>query len=85
MALGGRMNLYQAVDSPAFIMRVLLSLIPLLLIAWSANNTEALPVQSKQPNTNEVSLYHYIHYPLLSQTAFLYTAACDQASDSGRF
>lgn len=57
MALGGRMNLYQAVDSPMFIMRVLLSLIPLLLIAWSANNTEALPVQSKLPNSNEVSPY----------------------------
>ncbi|KAB5546180.1 hypothetical protein PHYPO_G00069130 [Pangasianodon hypophthalmus] len=54
MALGGRMNVYQAVDSPMFMMRVLLSLIPLLLIAWSANNTEALPVQNKLPNSNEV-------------------------------
>ncbi|KAK3518479.1 hypothetical protein QTP70_001413 [Hemibagrus guttatus] len=54
MALGGRMNLYQAVDSPTFIMRMLLILIPLLLIAWSINNTEALPVQSKLPNSNEV-------------------------------
>ncbi|TSR39592.1 Somatostatin-2 [Bagarius yarrelli] len=34
-------------------MRVLLSLIPLLLIAWSTN-THALPVQSKPPNSNEV-------------------------------
>ncbi|XP_034167675.1 somatostatin 6 isoform X2 [Pangasianodon hypophthalmus] len=48
------MNVYQAVDSPMFMMRVLLSLIPLLLIAWSANNTEALPVQNKLPNSNEV-------------------------------
>ncbi|KAG7323639.1 hypothetical protein KOW79_013341 [Hemibagrus wyckioides] len=54
MALGGRMNLYQAVDSPTFIMRVLLSLVPLLLVAWSVNNTEALPVQGKLTNSNEV-------------------------------
>ncbi|XP_053500392.1 somatostatin 6 isoform X1 [Ictalurus furcatus] len=54
MALGGRMNLYQAVDSPMFTMRVLLSLIPLLFIAWSTNNADALPVQDKLPNSNEV-------------------------------
>ncbi|KAI5095641.1 somatostatin 6 [Silurus meridionalis] len=54
MALGGSKNLYQAVDSPTFLMRVMLSLIPLLLIAWSTNNTEALPVQNKLPNSNEV-------------------------------
>ncbi|XP_053338755.1 somatostatin 6 [Clarias gariepinus] len=48
------MNLSQAVNSPTFMMRVLLSLISLLIFAWSANNTEALPVQDKLPNSNEV-------------------------------
>lgn len=68
MALGGRMNLYQVVDSPTFIMRVLLSLVPLLIVAWSVNNTEALPVQSKLTNSNEVSAYFMY---------FINTAACD--------
>lgn len=59
MALGGRMNLYQALESPTFMMRVLLSLIPLLLVAWNANNTEALPIQEKLPNSNEVSPFDH--------------------------
>lgn len=77
MALGGRINLYQAVDSPMFTMRVLLSLIPLLFVAWSANNADALPVQDKLPNSNEVSpYYHMLFFPSISCEAF-YTAACD--------
>lgn len=63
MALGGRINLYQAVESPMFMMRMLLSLVPLLLIAWSANNTEALPVQ----NSNEVSPYDCMLFFFLLQ------------------
>ncbi|XP_051518157.1 somatostatin 6 [Myxocyprinus asiaticus] len=42
------------VERSMFIMRVLLSLFPLLLILWNSDSTEALPVQDKLSHTNEI-------------------------------
>ncbi|XP_051961234.1 somatostatin-2-like [Xyrauchen texanus] len=42
------------VERSIFIMRVLLSLFPLLLIVWNSDITEALPVQDKLSHTNEI-------------------------------
>lgn len=43
-------------DRSMFIMRVLLSLFPLVLMMWNSDSTEALPVQDKLSHSNEVSL-----------------------------
>ncbi|XP_051947922.1 somatostatin-2-like [Xyrauchen texanus] len=42
------------VERSVFIMRMLLSLYPLLLILWNSDSTEALPVQDKPSHTNEI-------------------------------
>ncbi|XP_065141652.1 somatostatin 6 [Paramisgurnus dabryanus] len=41
-------------DRSMFIMRVLLSLFPLVLMMWNSDSTEALPVQDKLARTNEI-------------------------------
>ncbi|KAK1801857.1 hypothetical protein P4O66_022494, partial [Electrophorus voltai] len=54
MRLGGRADPRGAEESVTFIMRVLLSMVPVLLIAWCTVGTEALPVQGKLPHSNDV-------------------------------
>ncbi|XP_055044247.1 somatostatin 6 [Misgurnus anguillicaudatus] len=41
-------------DRSLFIMRVLLSLFPLVLMMWNSDSTEALPIQDKLARTNEI-------------------------------
>ncbi|KAL7859794.1 hypothetical protein SRHO_G00149410 [Serrasalmus rhombeus] len=54
MALAGGGTSCGGADGGMFIMRMLLSLVPLLLIAWSGTSTDALPVENKLPQSNEV-------------------------------
>ncbi|KAK2885486.1 hypothetical protein QQF64_021141 [Cirrhinus molitorella] len=49
--MGVRWDNRAAVERSMFIMRVMLSLFPLVLVVW---NGEALPVQDKQSHTNEI-------------------------------
>lgn len=51
--MGVRWDNRAAVERSMFIMRMMLSLFPLVLVVW---NGEALPVQDKQSHTNEVNL-----------------------------
>ncbi|XP_073678677.1 somatostatin-2-like [Garra rufa] len=51
MTMGVRWNNHAAVERSMFIMRVMLSLFPLFLVVWHG---EALPVQDKQSQTNEI-------------------------------
>ncbi|XP_066529353.1 somatostatin 6 [Hoplias malabaricus] len=52
MAQSGGGDSSGAEDGGMFIMRLMLSLLPLLLIAWT--NTDALPIDNKLPQSNEV-------------------------------
>ncbi|XP_016351256.1 somatostatin-2-like [Sinocyclocheilus anshuiensis] len=51
MMMGVRWDNRAAVERSMFIMRVMLSLFPLVLVVW---NGEASPVQDKQSHTNEI-------------------------------
>lgn len=51
--MGVRWDSRATAERSMFIMRVMLSLFPLVLVVW---NGEALPVPDKQSHTNEVSI-----------------------------
>ncbi|XP_072552840.1 somatostatin 6 [Salminus brasiliensis] len=54
MALNAGGDTCGAADGGMFIMRMLLSLVPLLLIAWSGTSTDALPIDNNLPQSIEV-------------------------------
>ncbi|XP_043080551.1 somatostatin 6 [Puntigrus tetrazona] len=51
MTMGVRWDNRAAADRSMFIMRMMLSLFPLILVIW---NGEALPVQDQQSHNNEI-------------------------------
>ncbi|TRZ03722.1 hypothetical protein DNTS_009729 [Danionella cerebrum] len=66
MAVGVRWDNMAVVHRSTFIMRVLLCLSPLVFVIW---DSEALPVQDKQSETNEVLLKNMVDVEELNLTS----------------